>query len=190
MDSDDDMIVALAVVAANLNGVSEQRSRRRRKTWAAPWLLRRPQYGAYETLLREPCNRPLAYEYTVHYRILYYTDARFTTAELVRFNRQCILLTYIVCVRVIEGIHDGWVLLPTRGKHRGGRHSRNDVWNTTKVMSTKVISICTHFRKGIAAIPILQLHLKQNERSLNQSKMCKYKLFMKWKHLLWTNRHC
>ena len=54
MDSDDDMVVALAVVAANLNGVNEQRSRRRRrKTWAAPWLLRRPQYGAYETLLTE-----------------------------------------------------------------------------------------------------------------------------------------
>ena len=50
MDSDDDVTLALAVVAAN---DTTGRSRRRRKTWSKPWLLRRPQHGAYETLLKE-----------------------------------------------------------------------------------------------------------------------------------------
>ena len=49
MDSDD-VTLSLAVVAANN---TPERSRRRRKTWPKPWLLRRPQHGAYETLLSE-----------------------------------------------------------------------------------------------------------------------------------------
>ena len=54
MDSDDDVVLALAIVADKLcqtNG--NGRARRRRRTWCRPWLLRRPEYGAYETLLRE-----------------------------------------------------------------------------------------------------------------------------------------
>ena len=49
MDSDDDLTLALAVVANDTPGTS----RRRRKTWSKPWLLRRPQHEAYETLLSE-----------------------------------------------------------------------------------------------------------------------------------------
>ena len=50
MDSDDDVTLSLPVVAQN---DTPERSRRRRKTWSKPWLLRRPQHGAYETLLSE-----------------------------------------------------------------------------------------------------------------------------------------
>ena len=49
MDSDDDLAVVSAIVALQ----SSTKCRRRRRCWARPWLLRRPQYGAYETLLSE-----------------------------------------------------------------------------------------------------------------------------------------
>ena len=51
MDSDDDLAVVSAIVA--LQSQSSTKCRRRRRCWARPWLLRRPQYGAYETLLSE-----------------------------------------------------------------------------------------------------------------------------------------
>ena len=49
MDSDDDLAVVSAIVALQSN----TKCRPRRRCWARPWLLRRPQYGAYETLLSE-----------------------------------------------------------------------------------------------------------------------------------------
>ena len=49
MDSDDDLAVVSAIVALQ----SSTKCRRRRRCWARPRLLRRPQYGAYETLLSE-----------------------------------------------------------------------------------------------------------------------------------------
>ena len=52
MDSDDDLAVVSAIVALRVR-TSSTKCRRRRRYWARPWLLRRPQYGAYETLLSE-----------------------------------------------------------------------------------------------------------------------------------------